>query len=124
MIYWIIYCILDGINEAHFYHFKQPTKKVKINEHAFKLITRVLIGFIITNDNLYYLISFALAQPFIMNNTYYNFRHYLDKRVYKYSLDNQSETSTAKTTKLFTPEVRTILFIFSLWSYYIISTQG
>lgn len=122
MITWIVYCILDGINEAHFYHFKQPSKKVRINEHAFKLITRVLIALIIADYNLYYLVPFSLSQPFIMNNTYYNFRHYLNKDVYKYGLDNQSETSTAKTTKLFTPEVRTILFIFSLWIYYIIST--
>lgn len=124
MIIWIIYCILDGINEAYFYHFKKPQLKTKINEHNFKLITRGLVAYLIAGNNLYYLLSFALVQPFIMNNTYYNVRHLLNKNVYSIGLNNQSTTSTAKTTKFFTPITRAIIFVIGLWSYLIILTHG
>lgn len=117
MIYWLIYCALDGINDAYFYHFKNVNVSTKLNEHVIKAITRVLIAFILINDNYYTLILFGAVQPFIHNNAYYNFRHYLNKNVYSYSLRNQSETSTAITTKYFTPEVRMILFVISIFIY-------
>ena len=119
MILWITYCILDGINDAYFYHFKNVEMSTILNEHGAKSASRVLIAFAMIDDNYYALILFGAVQPFLHNNAYYNFRHYLNKSVYSYSLRNQSETSTAKSTKYLTPEVRMILFIVAVFIYFV-----
>ena len=113
MIYWFIFCVLDGINDGYFYHYKNVNIKGEINEHAFKLITRLVVGLLCCN-NYYDLVSFALVQSFIYNNAYYNFRHFLNENVYYYGFNNMSRTSTAKMTKYLNPINRFILFVFGL----------
>ena len=109
MIIWILYCVLDGVDDGYYYYFKDPRKAGKVNEHTFKLAIRVLFGLAISTNPVV-LASFALMQPFLHNNAYYNTRHLLDGS-YELGLFNQSTTSTAKLTKLMNPIVRIILFV-------------
>jgi len=131
MIYWILYCLFDGIEDAYFYHFKDVNKSTKINEHLVKLFKRVLTSFLVliyiniqanglnALELIKTLLALILVQPFIHNNAYYNFRHYLDNRVYKYGLTNQSKNSTAFLTKFETPVLRIIYLILGMICYII-----
>lgn len=111
MIFWYIYCILEGMNDAFMYNIRDYNKVNPINEHKIKLLQRFIIVLCISYCFGWY--SFficALTQPFLHNNSYYNTRHYLDKDIYKYGLFSQSFNSTARMTKYETPRARIILF--------------
>ena len=116
-LFWIAYCITDGLKDGFFYHLKDPNKSTKPNEHTIFTIQRALIGLVLyytTNADLWCILAYALSQPFIHNTIYYNTRRALGYFGYEWGFMNQSTTSTALTTKIFTPWVRIILFIISL----------
>ena len=115
------YSFLDGIKDAIFYYLKNPEKKLKYNEHIFFFIMRFLFGMIIC---LYLeepttIVNFGLVFSYIHNGVYYTTREIIKKGTYpKYWYDHSS-TSTAKTTKLLTPEIREFLFVIGIYTYLI-----
>lgn len=118
MIYlsWILFCISDGIADGFFYHLRDHNKFSEINEHHFFFMRRLTVAVVFfTHSDFSYILLFSMAtaQPFLHNNSYYNTRHILNKKVYDYGLFNQSSTSSAWSTKLFTPNVRIVLLTLS-----------
>ena len=83
---------------------------------------RVLIGFLCITGSYWNLLIFALTQPFLHNDSYYNFRHYLNNKVYSYGLFNHSDTSTATMTEILTPDIRKVLFTIGIILLFLLSS--
>lgn len=111
-ILWCMYACLEGAREAYLFHNITVNKRVGIHLHfqftIQRLVVLVLIFLIYPS---YWLISLPLVFPFFHNGIYYTERNHFDKSIYHKKWFAQSTTSTALTTKIFTPVVRTILAI-------------
>jgi len=111
----ILFGCLQGLKEGILYHLKDPDKSVNFNEHLVFTAERLvvftimylLVGPVVT-------IASLLAFPFMHDGAYYATRNYLNPNIYENGWLDQSTTSTAWTTKVFTPWTRTLLQVISL----------
>lgn len=120
-IIWSMYSFLEGFREAFYWDMKSKTSYTKdLDLHPFFALQRglvIVLMFMLQWNNLGWLNSFlfcvcmSIAFPFIHDGVYYTTRNYLDKKIYPKTWFDQSVTSTAKMTKIFTPTVRTACFI-------------
>ncbi len=103
-----VWAMTLGEFEARFYHYK--SEKDKNNEHpmfAFSRLLVFLLAFIITDWK--FTLCYMAMFPFFHDGAYYTQRNYMNHTLYAKKWFAQSTTSTALTTRIFTPIVRTIL---------------
>lgn len=116
----MVYPLLCGFFEAHYYHYENTSVKPNdINEHPLLWVQRLCVYLTIwqySNDKVIVL-CLACAFSFLHNGMYYTTRHRIDNTLYGKTWFDQSTTSTAITTKVFNPIIRTALFIFALCAY-------
>jgi len=126
---WALYCIIDGVRDAIFYHHYNLHSKRLFNEHIIFVIQRSMVCFMLfylSDFNFLLLLSLTLNFSFFHNGSYYTTRHILKKKIYNY--DNlyskkwfaQSTTSTSFWTRYMTPLNRTILFLISVGLLFVI----
>lgn len=115
-ILWVIYSIFEGHREAEYWHLSAITAISSGKEHFNWSIQRLIVIIIaIFSANLILLksiilfLSMMFVFPFLHDGAYYMRRNSLDGSYPKKWFD-QSVTSTAILTKVFTPLVRTIAF--------------
>ena len=104
----IIWAMLLGEFEARYYHYKD--QKDKHNEHFLFAVSRAIVfffAFYITDWK--FALCYMAVFPFFHDGAYYTQRNYMSHTLYTKKWFAQSDTSTALTTKIFTPVVRTIL---------------
>jgi len=122
MIFWILYALFEGWREGNYWHIKNDRLSLyNFKEHTLWTMQRALVLIAICQmDWLQYLLC-ALVFPFIHDGMYYHRRWQLNYRIYSKKWFAQSTTSTAFSTKFFTPVVRTGCFIVGiiLWCYLI-----
>jgi len=137
---WISYSIIEGKREANFWHHKIQSKDYIIfkdeDRHPLFMLQRglvLLLGsilvFYITSSvwlSLYILTMNSLIFSFFHNGMMYTERNKMSKMVYPedsnkwvYSKKwySQSNTSTARLTKIMTPTSRTIQMFIGLIGY-------
>lgn len=113
---WCVYCVLEGRREAYYYNSLWKGLSsiyiIPANLHPLFTIQRsIILGVICLINFDWWLISLPLVFSFFHNGMYYLTRHELNYRIYPKGWWDMSTTSTAFTTKLFTPVIRTTLFI-------------
>jgi hypothetical protein len=123
---WFLYSYLEGFRESYYWWFKSVSGKEEgFNIHTHFLIQRgvlfIMICYILDFDLLKITI-FPLTFSFIHNGSYYLNRSRIAKSnnevdPYPKGFFDQSFSSTALTTRLFTPVNRTILFIIGIFFY-------
>jgi hypothetical protein len=108
LLLWILFSILEGIREAHYFDaFPRPAKRYDI--HQIFAAQRVIVIFALSSHVIIAL-GFALMFPFIHDGVYYMWRHKLNVVTYpKGFWSNPSHTSTA----MFDPNLwlRIIMFV-------------
>jgi hypothetical protein len=105
---------LQGIKEGIMYHLKDVEVNVGYNEHIVFVIERgivFLLLYLFTGPVV--TAASVLAFPFMHDGAYYTTRHRLNPNIYPNGWLDQSTTSTAWTTKVFTPWTRTLLQVIS-----------
>jgi hypothetical protein len=119
---WICYILCEAYREGYYWHYKSfVVDNRKFNIHIIFTIQRFLMltsltfvkfeYFSVNNlDLLLFFVSCCLIFSFIHNGMYYTIRNMLNNNIYKKKWFDQSSTSTALTTKFFTPVSRTIMF--------------
>jgi len=120
-IIWNLYSFFEGFREGFYYNIVNRTSFTKtLNLHPFFSTQRglvILLMFMLEFthigcvNSLLFCLCCSIAFPFIHDGTYYTTRHYLDKKLYENGWFSQSTSSTALMTKVFTPVIRTVLFI-------------
>ncbi len=110
-IIWILYSLLEGKKEAHYFSYKmravisKKTVVLKVDEHVWFTLQRALVVSLIFFMNFsilhvfFLLLSLALCFPFFHDGMYYVQRKKLDG-IYPKGFFDQSTTSTAKMDKL------------------------
>jgi len=140
LVLWIIYAIIEGRREAHFWHHKIKSSDYKdfkdIDRHplftiqrGLMLLTLALTSYLIL-DNIwlagYLLIMNSFIFSFWHNGSMYLERFKMSKMlspnnpkawIYEKGWWAQSTTSTAWTTKLMGPKSRTIQLIIGIIGY-------
>lgn len=120
---WILYSMLEGMREGFYWHFKSnTTKDCQLEIHPIFSLQRgivlILIVCILFASIGWYsiisVLSMMLIFSFFHNGTYYTTRNKLDKRIYLLGWRDQSDTSTARMTKIMTYRNRTILMILGI----------
>lgn len=123
---WICYVLCEAYREGYYWHYKSfVVDDRKFNIHIIFTIQRFLMlasltfvkfeYFSVNNfDLLLFFVSCCLTFSFIHNGMYYTIRNMLNNNIYKKKWFDQSSTSTALTTKFFTPVSRTIMFVIGL----------
>ena len=111
---WVLYALFSGYIEAYYYcHEMHSSYKDELNEHWVFTVMRALLFislWIICKDAVLMLCLFV-AFPFVHDGMYYTQRDILENNRYPLRWFDQSTTSTAIWTKVFTPIVRTSLFV-------------
>lgn len=111
-ILWCMYACLEGAREGFMFHNINVDNKLGRILHTEFAVQRLTILVIVISLSFdWWVISLPLVFSFFHNGSYYTVRNYLNKDIYKERWFAQSATSTAITTKIFTPVVRTILAI-------------
>lgn len=113
---------LEGIREA--FYWRQNTysiKPIKYNLHGLFLVQRTLVYSLILSILIIKLfliikiilicLGLILISPFFHNGFYYLIRNKIDNDTYIKGFFDQSNSSTAKSTKFLTPVMRTIYLI-------------
>jgi hypothetical protein len=101
--------LLEGVREGYYWHFKPKDPFVKTNEHAlFSLQRLILWSTMLFVVNWVSVLAIICMFPFLHDGAYYTTRNYLDKTVYPKRFFDESTTSTAKLTRVFTPVVRVL----------------
>jgi hypothetical protein len=124
MFLFILYALIEGYREAYYWYFKSKvggsnkTVLFDLDLHAFFSVQRGIVFylFFLFYQDLAIILSFLLMFSFFHNGVYYLTRSFIakdngEKDPYPLRFFDQSKTSTALTTKFFTPEMRTILFV-------------
>lgn len=118
IIIWIVYACLEGIREAYYYHLNCISDKpIEKNLHPLFTVQRAVVLLILLfpfhiDKHFFVLISAcACVFPCAHNSTYYYMRNKLNPLIYPKKWFAQSTTSTAFSTKFFTPVVRTMLAV-------------
>lgn len=110
-ILWCGYTIFEGWREGDYFHRVEVTKERGRLLHTEWTMQRSIVFTIIAfNSFNWWLIALPLVFPFLHDGKYYSTRNYFNRQLYTKKWFAQSTTSTAITTKIFTPVVRTILF--------------
>jgi len=100
---WILYAMVDGFVNAHYYDM-HPEDKGHINLHAFYNICRgvilsLMFGIVYMKSSfwlsLFYIVTPVGIFSFFHNGTYYTTRNWLNPHIYKKRWWDHSETSTA-----------------------------
>lgn len=120
---WILYNLIEGHREAHFYHIASKEDKITELHHIF-LAQRFLVFLILNSALIFYLdyklilfdIAIICIQPFIHNGMYYYTRWKLDNKIYTKKWFDQSNSSTAFSTKFETLKFRILYLIISIVS--------
>jgi hypothetical protein len=133
MLLFTLYVLLEGFREGYYWYFKSKSggdNKTFIfgaDIHSLFAVQRGIIFclFLFIYQDLVIILSFLLMFSFLHNGMYYTTRsliakHNNEKDPYPLRFFAQSKTSTALTTKIFTPIIRTILFsigfiIYIIW---------
>lgn len=114
-IIWCLYSLFEGWREGEYFHRVEVTKDQGLKLHIGWTLQRFLVLIIIILSSLnWWLISLILVFPFLHDGEYYSTRNDYNKQLYHKRFFAQSTTSTAITTRLFTPVVRTILFVLGI----------
>jgi len=111
---WILYATMEGSQDAFMYNVKDPLKTNNINEHVIFTIGRTIVLTLTSILSPWMLILGPLSFSFFHNGSYYFTRNWLDDRIYPKGWFDQSFTSTARTTSIFTPVNRSVLFLISI----------
>lgn len=113
MIIWIVFAFFSSTFEAMYYnHEVRSSYQDNFNEHPLFVAIRscVLIPlWIIAGWKV--ALCLGVMFPFFHDGQYYRFRNKIDPTLYRKKWFSQSTTSTAFSTKYFTPVVRTSLCI-------------
>lgn len=110
---------LEGIREAFYWRQNSLSiKNIKYNIHGLFLIQRIIVFSLIISimilksflllSIILICVGLTLISPFFHNGFYYLGRHLLDKDIYLKGFFDQSNSSTAKSTKFLTPVMRSI----------------
>jgi len=126
VLMWFLYMIFEALRESYYWHFKNTSYSKNNDEiHPIFLAQRFIVFTIISvvvmfmNEIGYrVLLTVILCSPGLHNSFYYYFRNELDGSYPKGFLD-QSKTSTAISTKFFTPIVRIGLFVIGLILFFV-----
>jgi hypothetical protein len=117
---WASLAIWLGEFEGRFFHYKNQNDKN--NEHfLFVLIRACTLIPIYMLTEWKSALCIAAIFPFFHDGSYYTQRNKMDRFVYPKKWWAQSTTSTALTTRIFTPIVRTILAVVGLVTLIIIN---
>lgn len=112
---WACYAWLSAKFEAYYYNYASKDPHEKPNLHKlFTIIRFVVITPIWILTSWKALICYIALFPFFHDGSYYTTREQIFKGTYPKKWFAQSTTSTALSTKYFTPVVRTILAIISI----------
>ena len=122
---WIVFMLYDAYEEAYLYYYGVKSKLSIKELHPAFFTQRLIVAIIIIIPTLLitpiiwykiilFLCSLILCQPFFHNGMYYLTRNKLDNKTYPKKWFAMSTTSTAKSTKFFTPTNRIIFFIISI----------
>jgi hypothetical protein len=110
-ILWCFYAILEGWREGDYFHRVEVTKERGRLLHIGWTFQRFIVLCIIALTSFnWWLLALPLVFPFLHDGEYYTTRNYFNRLIYTKKYFAHSTTSTAITTKIFTPVVRTILF--------------
>lgn len=109
LLCWCAYALMEGNREAFIFHSINVDKHSGRKLHILWTIQRALVITLVALLCWRVAIACALVFPFLHDGSYYSSRNDFDKSVYPHRWFAQSTTSTALTTKLFTPIVRIIL---------------
>lgn len=123
---FITYAVYEGYREAFYYHIKNKSGLLQnINEHAVFTLQRISVGsFIFIAYYLcfpdywlaaYKCLTLAMMFPFLHDGTFYFHRNRLDNSIYKKKFWDMSYTSTAITTFLWSPPMRSCFFTVGLF---------
>ena len=109
---WIFYSLLEGFTEAWHWHYKiQAQDRKKTDAHVYFTLRRFCLWVMLFGID-FRLGMFALfVFPFLHDGAYYHHRNELTPGVYRKGFFDQSSTSTALLTKVFTPYIRVLCFI-------------
>jgi len=110
LILTAFWAFLLGEFEARYYHYKPESDKY--NEHFSLALSRGCFFLLVLGlTNVYTFIGSMLIFPFFHDGAYYTQRHNMNKNIYPKTWFDQSTTSRALMTKVFTPLVRVISLI-------------
>ena len=113
-IMWVLYATLEGSQDAFMYNVKDIMKSNNMNEHYIFTAGRTIVLVLACMLDPWMILLGPLSFSFFHNGSYYFTRNWLDDRIYPKGWFDQSFTSTAKTTTIFTPVNRTVLFLISI----------
>jgi hypothetical protein len=126
LIIWLLYSAFEGIRESYYWWLNSKFGgDIGFNIHIIFALQRGLVilmtGLLI---DIFLAMSLMLTFSFIHNGFYYLGRGFIskstgEKNPYPKGFFSQSTTSTAITTKIFTPTIRTISFILGIISLFL-----
>lgn len=110
---WILYAVLEGWREAHYFHRVMDTdKKTGKMLHIWWNIQRALVVLVMfITCTSWWVIGLGLMFPFFHDGMYYRTRHVLNSKNYPKDWFDYSTTSTAFLSKFETSAARIIFFI-------------
>jgi hypothetical protein len=112
---WIAYAWLSAQFEAYYFNYAEKDNAEKPNLHKLLTVIRFVVIipiWILTSWKA--VLCYMAIFPFFHDGSYYTTREIIFKGTYPKKWFAQSITSTALSTKFFTPVVRTILAIISI----------
>jgi hypothetical protein len=123
-IIFILYALIEGFREGFYWFFKANSRRQSEFEiHPVFAVQRGLVLVLIALNVFMFtdilsaslnFLSNALLFSFFHNGCYYLTRNKLDSKVYPLKWKDDSKTSTALTTKIFTYRNRTICAVIGL----------
>ena len=118
-ILWMLYSFFEGMREGFYWHYKSGSNTY--NEHFMWTIQRAIVLIMCCMYSEWYFVFIAaLMFPFLHDGMYYTTRNVLSRGVYPRKWLDQSTTSTAISTKYFTPKTRTLCFLLGILLIFII----
>ena len=110
---WILYAVLEGWREAHYFHRVMDTdKKTGKMLHIWWNIQRALVVLVMfITCTSWWVIGLGLMFPFFHDGMYYHTRHVLNSKNYPKDWFDYSTTSTAFLSKFETSAARIVFFI-------------
>lgn len=123
LLCWSSFSYLSARFEAMYYNHEIHSNFLdNNNEHPLLICIRICVliplAYLVKWDVA---IAYVFIFPFIHDGSYYKMRNIIDSGIYTKKWFAQSETSTAITTKIFTPLIRTLFFITGIF-YIILKT--
>ena len=114
-VLWCAYCCYEGWREGLFFHKVEVDKEGGKILHANWTIQRALVlGMILITNLHWWVISLPFVFSMLHNGSYYTTRNKYNRQIYTKKWFAQSTSSTAWSTKFFTPVVRTICAIIGI----------